>query len=82
MNNTKPQRLVLQSVLVTESVFRAVVEIGSEIQTKRLYFTQNSELCLFLCKRTQKVITELGIYRYIYVYIHVCIYIYIFVLLL
>lgn len=51
-------------------------ERRSQIKTKRLYFTQKSELCLFLCKRTQKVITEFGIYIFIYISLYIDIDIY------
>lgn len=82
MNNVKPQRLFsFGSVFVTESVSfprcpsvrqLRVVEMV-EIKTKRLYFTQNSELCLFLCNGTQKMITELG-KKYNYIYVYMCVY--------
>lgn len=72
MNNIKPPETFSLFSVCYGVRFRAARVFGSsgllrdEIKTKRLYFTQKSELCLFLCKRTQKAITEFGIYIYIY----------------
>lgn len=45
----------------------ALSAVGPASHQTRLYFTQTSELCLFLCNRTQreKVIADMRSYIYI-----------------